>query len=169
MRAAFVPAALALASVMLSIPTIAHAEGGTPADAAPTSSPAPLEEVAEARRQIEATLAQMRAVSRRVRAELRVTRRRGTTRQITCVDEALSRSNAALRRGRDLGVAIRAAYGREDLEAARGGRRRLVELSAYQRQAATSGAACSPQRDGHVVTDATTVELWVDPRIVRVP
>lgn len=171
MRAAFVLAALALASVMLSIPISAHAEGGSPVEPAAAATPvSPAGEVIEARRQIEATLAQMRASSLRVRDDLRATRKRGTKQQITCVDEALSRSDVALRRGRDLGDEILAAYGRDDLEGARGARRRLAELHEAQRQVAMTASSCAARTmtSVPVATGTTSVKLQIDPNIAPV-
>lgn len=155
MRAVLVPAAFALAaSAVFFVPRSSHAEGGEPA---------------EARAQIEATLAQMRATSLRVRDDLRATRKRGTKLQITCVDEALSRSDVALRRARELGDAIVAAYARDDLDAARAARRRLSELREAQRQAATTAASCAPRVVPVAVPDTTTVKLRVDPNIAPAP
>lgn len=171
MRAAFVPAALALASVMLFIPITAHAEGGSPAEPAATAATVPTAgEVIDAHRQIEATLAQMRATSLRVRDDLRVTRKRGSNPQITCVDEALSRSDVAFRRGRDLGNEILGAYGRDDLEGARGARRRLAELHEAQRQVAMTAASCAARATPlvPVANAATSVTLQIDPNIAPV-
>jgi hypothetical protein len=172
MRAVFVPAALALASVMLSISSFApraYAEDSLPA-APVAAGPAPVAVAAaegdEARRHIETTLAHMRATSLRVRDDLRATRRRGTKRQLTCVDEALSRADVALRRARELGDEILAAYGRDDVDAARGARRRLAELHEAQRQAAMTAASCAPQPRAPALASATTtVKLQIDPNI----
>ena len=96
MRAAV--AALALASLIIV------SAGSARADASPSGivgpeSDAP-RELREARSDIDATMVQMRATSLRVRDQLRATRKRGTKAQITCVDQALSRSDVAWRRAR---------------------------------------------------------------------
>lgn len=158
MRAVLVPAALALASVLLSISVNARADQAAP-------PPVPSREVADARAQIEATLAQMRATSLRVRDQLRATRKHGSKPQITCVDESLSRSDVSLRRARDLGDDILAAYGRADVDAARATRHRLAELREYQRQIALTATSCTPRPIPLPASHETTVSLHIDPNI----
>ncbi len=134
-------------------------------DVPAASEAAPPSEVAQARQEIDATLAQMRAVSLRVRDDLRVTRRRGTKMQIICVDQALSRADVATRRARDAGDEMLAAYGRGDLDVARAARRRLGEIRESQRLAARDGASCSASLQQGVRLTPTTVKVDVDPRI----
>jgi hypothetical protein len=135
-------------------------------DQAVVSAAAPAGEVAAARAEIESTLAQMRLTSRHVRDQLRLTRKRGTARQVVCVDEALSRSDVAVRRARDAGDAALAAYSRGEPEDARALLRRVAEIRDAQRVAARDGAACTP---GPVVAkNGTTVKVEVDPKIPRV-
>jgi hypothetical protein len=150
-------AVLAVASILVATPTAARAdEGSTQA------------EFAAARAQIDAALVQMRATSGRVRDQLRTTRKRGTSRQITCVDEALSRSDVALRRARELGGDVLAAYARDDVETARATLRRLAELKEAQRLAAASASSCAPARVAQVTpSTATTVKLEISPTIAR--
>jgi hypothetical protein len=124
--------------------------------------------VRDAQREVDATAAQMRAVSQRVREDLRATRKRGTPKQIACVDEALSRSDVALRRAREAGAALLAAYQRSDLDAARVARQRLAELREAQRLAAREGAACSAPFVSVARVSSTTVTVAVDPRIAPV-
>jgi hypothetical protein len=153
-------AALAVASTVLSITMHARADEG--------ASP---REIAEARSEIGATLGQMRASSLRVRDQLRLTRKRGTRVQITCVDEALSRSDVALRRARDLGDETLAAYARNDLDAAHLARRQLGELREAQRVAGVDAAKCTPRPSPQVqltVAQSTTVKVDVDPNIAPV-
>jgi len=128
-------------------------------------------EVASARSQIDASLAQMRATSLRVRDQLRTARKRGTRAQITCVDEALSRSDVAFRRARELGDETLAAYARSDLDGARASLRRLAELKESQRLAATSATSCGPNQVIPVASasSATTVRLEISPTIAPVP
>lgn len=128
-------------------------------------------EAREARQSIDAAITQMRATSLRVRDQLRITRRKGTTRQITCVDQALSRSDAAVRRARELGDDALAAYGRDDVAGARAQMHRLAELRVAQRLAAGDASACTPGALAPVTTpqSGTTVKLEIDPKLPRVP
>ena len=153
---AIVGLALAIASVLVSIPARARAD-----DVSHAATPA---EVIEARAQIDATIAQMRATSLRVREQLRNTRKRGTRQQNACVDQALSRSDVSVRRARETADDVLAAYQRGDVDGARALRTRLGEIRDTQRQAAAEGTSCSP---AFVVASAsaTTVKLSVDPRI----
>ena len=149
----------------------AHAEETRPASAEleAASEPAPAAEVAQARTEIDATLLQMRAVSLRVRDDLRVTRKRGTRTQIACVDQALSRADVATRRVRETGDDLLAAYGRGELEVARAARRRLGEIRESQRVAAREGASCSAAHTSVAGRSPTTVKVDVDPRIPQTP
>ncbi|MDB4933985.1 MAG: hypothetical protein JWP87_957 [Labilithrix sp.] len=155
-------AALAVASALVITfgnTTRARADEG--------ASPA---EIADARTEIGTTLAQMRASSLRVRDHLRLTRKRGTRAQITCVDEALSRSDVALRRARDLADETLAAYGRNDFVAARLARHNLAELREAQRLTAIDATKCTPAPPPPIaIPQGTTVKLEVDPRIAVIP
>jgi hypothetical protein len=159
MRRAVIPAVLG-ALLVFACARSARADDG---EAVPPA------EVAQARHEVDATLTQMRAVSLRVRDDLRVTRRRGTKVQITCVDQALSRADVATRRARETGDEIFTAYGHGDLEVARAARRRLVEIRESQRIAARDGASCSAAQTPIAQTSPTTVTVDVDPRIPRAP
>lgn len=151
----------------------AHAEELRPAssEAAADSEneAAPPLEVKQARDQIEVTLVQMRAVSLRVRDDLRLARRRGTKVQIACVDQALSRADVATRRARETGDEILSAYQRGDLERARAARRRIAEIRELQRLAAKDGATCAAALGPVPQTARTTVTLLVDPRLPPAP
>ena len=164
--------ALMLASPLVLIPfAAADARADAPTAAANVTrvaNVAEATEVTEARAQIDATVAQMRATSLRVRDDLRIARRRGTRQQIACVDEALSRADVAVRRGRELGDEVLTAYARGDADGARAARRRLVELREAQRLAAADGSACAP-RPTLVATSGVTVKLDVDPKIAPAP
>jgi hypothetical protein len=138
-------------------------------DVPAASEAAPPAEVAQAKSEIEATLAQMRTVSLRVRDDLRATRRRGTKAQITCVDQALSRADVATRRVRETGDEMLAAYGRGEIDLARAARRRVVEIRESQRVAARDGASCSAARGPIGQQPPTTVKVDVDPRIPPAP
>lgn len=168
MRRAFTArVVLAIASVIVSVPTSARADDTAAASAEPALS-AEARELREARSQIDATLVQMRATALRVRDELRLTRKRGTRAQITCVDDALSRSDTAVRRARETGEEVLAAYARGDVDTARALRTRLSEIREGQRLAAAESAWCAPPI---VVAKAgvTTVKLQIDPRIAPAP
>ncbi|HSO35550.1 MAG TPA: hypothetical protein VLT33_23640 [Labilithrix sp.] len=130
---------------------------------------APPLEVLQARQQIEVTLVQMRAVSLRVRDDLRLARRRGAKVQIACVDQALSRADVATRRARDTGDEALADYARGDLERARAARQRLNEIREAQRLAAKEGAACAAALPPIAQSSRTTVKLEVDPGIPAPP
>lgn len=148
--------ALAIAGALAFHPALARADEVSAA------------EVTGARWQIDATVAQMRATSLRVREQLRLTRKRGTRRQVTCVDEALSRSDVGVRRARETGDDILAAYQRGDVESARTLRTRLTEIREAQRLAAAESGQCAP---AVVVasTGVTTVKLSIDPQIATPP
>jgi hypothetical protein len=149
-------AVLAIASVIVSTSTSARADEGSPPS-----------ELTSARSQIDASLAQMRATSLRVRDQLRATRKRGTRPQITCVDEAMSRSDVALRRARELGDEVLAAYARNDVDTARATLRRLAELKESQRIAAATATSCAPLQQVAVASTGTTVRLEIAPTIAR--
>jgi hypothetical protein len=155
-------AAFAIASALFVVPSFVRADPVTgPASVAPAAQA----EVVEARAQVEATIAQMRATSLRVRDQLRTTRRRGTKQQITCVDEALSRSDVALRRAREMGDEALAAYAHGDVPAARAARSRLVEIKEAQRVAAAAGSSCAARPANALAfaqNGVTTVKLEVD-------
>ena len=164
MRAAV--AAFAFASVLLATATSARADDAPSSSPSPGQSPGQREalEVRDARADIGATLGQMRMTSLRVRDQLRTARKRGTRAQISCVDEALSRSDVALRRAREASDAALGAYGRGDLDTARPARRRLMEAYFAQTLAAKDGASCAPS-PVQVAAGTTTVKLEIDPRI----
>jgi hypothetical protein len=166
MRAAFVSAALAFASVVF-VPCMVHADEGAHAE-----EPASAVEVRGARAEIEATVAQMGSVALRVRDQLRAARRRGKKSQIACVDEALSRADVAVRRARTAGDEALAAYGRSDVPAARDSLRLLREIKESQRIAA-EGVKCAapPPRVARaaIVPNVTTVKLEIDPKIPSAP
>lgn len=123
-----------------------------------------IREAAGARAEIDSTLAVMHGVSHHVRDQLRLTRKRGTATQITCVDEALSRSDVAVRRAKDAGDDALAAYARGDVENARALRRRVDELRDVQRSAARDGAACTPSPP-RAARSVTTVKVVIDSTI----
>lgn len=135
---------------------------------APPSAPAPEGEVRAAHAQIDAVLADMRATSRRVREQLRTTRLRGSRMQIACVDDALSRADVSLRAAKDAGDAAFVAYGRGDLEEARGARVRVAEWQKAQRSAARDSGFCAVSNAIPAAQQATTVTMSVDPKIPRV-
>jgi hypothetical protein len=155
-------AAFAIASALFIVPSVVRADQVTgPASVAPATQT----EMVEARAQVEATLAQMRATSLRVRDQLRTTRRRGTKQQITCVDEALSRSDVALRRARETGDETLASYARGDIDRARAARARLVEIKEAQRLAASQGTSCAPAPVQLAANGVTTVKLEIDAKL----
>jgi hypothetical protein len=166
MRSGLVVAASGVLLVC-SFSRVSRAEDG--ADAA--RQVAPTGEAREARRELLGSIAEMRGASVRVRDQLRVTRRRGTKAQVTCVDEALSRADVALRHARDLSDEILGAYARGEGEAARAARGRLAELRTLQRFASVQATKCTPSAAPPiqlVLVETTTVTVAVDPRIPRV-
>ncbi len=151
-------AVLALASAAVFASTSAWGEEGSVAN-----------EVAATRFQVDAALVQMRATSFRVREQLRTARKGGTAPQISCVDEALSRSDVAIRRARELGGEAVAASGRGEVDEARAILRRLAETKEIQRVAAATATSCAP----HAVvlltpTHTTTVRLEISKTIAPV-
>jgi hypothetical protein len=156
--------AVAVVSVLVS-PAPSRADEPAPASVA-AASPA---EMAAARADVDGALRAMRATSLRVREMLRDARKRGTKQQIACLDEALSRSDVALRHARASGDGALAAYARGDLDEARVQLARVAEWREAQRLAARDGAACAPgAKVVEAARTATTVRVSVDPRIPRV-
>lgn len=148
----------------------ARADELRPASSEPTGvEAAPPIEVKQAREQIEVTLVQMRGAALRVRDDLRLARRRGTKVQVACVDQALSRADAATRRAQETGAEILAAYERGDPDRARAARRRILEIRELQRVAAKDGAACAAALGPVPQTSRTTVTLLVDPALPAPP
>jgi hypothetical protein len=141
-------------------------------EVAPPGEVASPREIGDARQAIDLTVSQMRATSLRVREQLRTTRKRGTRAQIACVDQALSRTDVGVRRARDTGDEVLAAYARNDLATARMLRGRLSELRVAQGQAAVEGASCTPNAAPVLpaaVSNQTTVKLEIDPKIAPAP
>lgn len=126
----------------------------------------PAEEVKAARAEIDSVLGEMRATSRRVRDQLRATRLRGTREQITCVDEALSRADVAVRTAKEAGDAALRSYAANDVASARDSLRKMKEWRQAQRIAARDGSSCSV--GAIAVKSGTTVTMSVDPNIPRV-
>ena len=155
-------AALASAAIfalaLASAPAPAWAEEGSRSN-----------EVAAARAQVDAALVPMRATSFRVREQLRAARKRGTAPQITCVDEALSRSDVALRHARELGDEAVAAAGRGAVDEARAILRRVAEMKEVQRVAAAAATSCTPHSAVLLTpTNTTTVRLEISKTIAPV-
>jgi len=154
MRPAALVAALAAISACALASPAARADEAAPAPL-PTTGAAPSKDgeghEAEsraarakiARAELDSVIGSMRATSRRVRELLRSTRLRGTKAQIACVDEALSRSDVALRTAREAAEVAAAAHARGDLDAARDAERRVAELREAARLAARDGARCA--------------------------
>lgn len=122
-------------------------------------------EAERARSEIEGTIAGMRGRAQWVRGLLRDARRRGTSAQIACLDEALSRADVAVRRARENGDASIAAYADGHVDVAREQRRHVVEHHQAQVAAARDALACAPPRS--VASNATTVKVDVDPKIPK--
>lgn len=143
------------------------------ADDATASADGVAAEIQQARGEMDRTIAKMQATSRAVRDMLRDARRRGASRQIACLDEALSRVDVAHRAARAQVDEVNAAYSRRDLVHARFARVRIVELALAQKVAARDGATCLPQpkeREQQAkVAEGTVVRLTIDPKIPREP
>ena len=136
----------AIAMVGVVCARVAHAEA------------APEGEVANAKKQIEMTAAQMAASAFHIREDLRLTRKRGSKDQIACVDQALSRADVATRRVRETGEDTMNAYARGDIDDARAALRRVLELRELGRLASISSAHCTAAL--HVTTPTvTTVKM----------
>jgi hypothetical protein len=128
-------------------------------------------EIQQARGEMDLTIAKMQTTSRTVRDMLRDARRRGTSRQVACLDEALSRVDVAHRAAREKVDEVNAAYQRSDAPNARLARVRIVELALVQKVAARDGTACIPQpkeREQQAkIAEGTVVRLTIDPKIPR--
>ena len=169
-RAALVIALATTTAVVVLAPVEARADE--------PAGPSAKRDVHEARAFLDATYGEMRMTSVRVRDQLRVTRRRGTPRQVICVDEALSRADVGLRHARALGDELLAAHARGDADSVRLLRRQLEELRLLTRFAGEQATKCAPTAVGAssaaalpVATSGpavTTVRMDVDPRIPRI-
>jgi hypothetical protein len=114
---------------------------------------------------MEGTVARMTSASRHVREMLRDARKRGTKRQIACLDEALSRADVASRTAREQMSESLASYARSDLAAARSARARVAELDEAQRLAVRDGGACVPKPATETIVPGTFVRVTIDPNI----
>jgi hypothetical protein len=102
----------------------------------------PNDEWKQARTEMTATLSRMALASHRVQDLLRAARKDGANRDVTCLDEALSRAHAARRNAVDETASALAAYEVGDVSRARASRGRIAELEAAQRLAVQNGLAC---------------------------
>lgn len=153
-----------LAITLSAVACILHTSSARADENAKQAPPA--EEVKAARAEIDAVLGEMHGMSRRVRDQLRATRLRGSRDQITCVDEALSRTDVALRNAKEMATVALHAYAENDVEAARDARRKMKEWREGQRVASRDGSACAV--GAIAVKSGTTVTMTVDPKIPRV-
>ncbi len=176
-RAALAIALATSSGAVVLAPVDAHAEETAASSGAALSAsaraPDSTTDVRGVRSFLDATYAEMRATSVRVRDQLRATRRRGTRSQVLCVDEALSRADVALRHARALGDELLAAVGRGDLESARSARSQLEELRSLTRFAGAQATKCTPATASASAlsllgTNTVTVKVDVDPHIARV-
>jgi hypothetical protein len=99
-------------------------------------------EVSDARAQSDAAIATMESLSNRLRLVLQRTRGRERSSVVACVDEALTRVNVALRRGRDAVRRQNDAWDRGDAEAARAALRELLAYVYNARAAASNVDYC---------------------------
>jgi hypothetical protein len=103
-------------------------------------------ERARARLEMDAAVAGMRGRAKWVRDRLREARRRGaspaTAAEVACLDEALSRSDVAVRRAREHEDVALAAYDRGDLDAARAERAQLAAQNLAQAAVARDALTC---------------------------
>lgn len=112
------------------------------------------------------TLARMTKTSRSVRDLLRTARKRGTDRQVKCVDESLSRVDVATRAARGQANEERAAEARGDAAAAHMARLKIAELAEAVRLAARDANRClPPPPPPPKVVLGTVVKVSVDPSI----
>lgn len=116
--------------------------------------------------EMDTTLAQMAKTSKSVRELLRTVRKRGTERQIKCVDESLSRVDVASREARTKVNDARAAQARGDDPALRDAKRRIAELTIAVRLASRDANMCMPPPPPPPrVLLGTVVKMTVDPSI----
>ena len=164
--------ALAVVPAVASAGAVLLAPGAAEAEENGASRTVTASDARKLRDTLEATYAEMRATSVRVRDQLRITRKRGSAQQVLCVDEALRRADVALRHARALGDDLLAADARGDAASVRLARGQLEELRALTRFANAQATKCSPgtaaSRLAIIPADTTTVTVDVDPRIPRV-
>jgi hypothetical protein len=143
--------------------SVAHADDPPRVSAEITAA-----EVRAARGELSVILARMTSTSRHARALLRDARKRGTEREVSCLDEALSRSDVAYRSAREHAVEALASYARNDVVSARAARARVLGLDEAQRVAARDGARCLPRPAppaGAQIVPGTFVRVTIDPSI----
>jgi hypothetical protein len=144
--------ALAALAALLAVARTAAAQQGSD----------PLAEVRSARADGEALLTSMYANARVAREVLELARSRKRIAEIRCSDEALSRADVALRRGREDADDIRAAFASGDAKAATAALHRLQARATASHDAATTASQCIVQ-PGVRGTDRTQVIVRVTP------
>jgi hypothetical protein len=134
---------------------------GAPAAAA---DPEPLDARVSAAR-VDQLVVAMGGTSEQVRHMLRKARSERSARRVACLDEALSRVDAALRVSRDEARAAHAAAEEDDAREAALHLAKVARLREVSRAAAAAGAACAM---GQPFPEGTTVRVIVDPAIAQV-
>jgi hypothetical protein len=153
-RSLALPLAAAVAVLSSALPS--RADPSAPAASAPAAS---------APAAMEGTVAVMRARAQAVHGLLRAARKHGSAATVACLDDALSRSDTALRRVRELRDEVDAAATRGDRTGARAALARAAEWREAQRLAAERARACAtPAQPVAAGPDATSVRVSIDAR-----
>jgi hypothetical protein len=106
--------------------------------------------------------------SEQVRHMLRQAREKKAPRRVACLDEALSRVDAALRLSREASRAAHDAAERDDVAAVRAYVATITRLREASRAAASAGGACAAGPDFEPLAPGTTVRVIIDPNVARV-
>ena len=149
----------ALAAVLAVAPTaVARAGSDEP-------SPVP---VVRPSGDVQTLLDTMTGNARVAREVLEVARRHRRADEVRCSDEALSRADVALRRGKEDAQALTAALSARDDKGATSAFHRLQARALASRDAATIAKGCLASETGLRGPDRTQVIVHVDPRLPAV-
>ena len=129
---------------------------------AQTGSPEPVDaEAARANGEAFALIASMTSNARVAREALELARTRRRPEEVRCSDEALSRADVALRRGREDAAQLSEALATRDSAAAASMLRRLRARATASHDAASTAGRCIPQGGPHG-PDRTQVTVHVE-------
>src|SRR5258708_24744814 len=144
----------ALAAVLAVAPTAVARAGSDEPAAEPAARP---------NGDVQALIATMTYNSRVAREVLELARSRKRADEMRCSDEALSRADVALRRGREDLQELSAALTAHDAKTAASALNRLQARVVASRDAASIARACIPREPGIHGPDRTQVIVHVEP------
>jgi len=146
--------ALAAVAALVAVARMASAQtGGSPEPAGDETVRAA---VAEAR----SLLATMQNSARIARRALEQARARRDPDELRCADEALSRADVALRRGREDAALLAAQLATHDVHSASATLRRVRQAWTASHDAAASASWCSARKEWGGMADQTIVNVY---------